>query len=76
MTSLRNDDGGIASQNGNLAQSSKVSKEKPPLKKPYQVRKFLKNFFPKISGNLFLMHLVTIYKWNCELCKKYIPKNY
>ena len=31
--------GGTASQDGNLAQLSKVSKEKPPKKKPHQVRK-------------------------------------
>ena len=33
MTSLRNDDGGTASQDGNLAPLSKVSKEKPPIKR-------------------------------------------
>ena len=39
--------GGTASQDGNLAPLSKVSKEKPPKrKKPHQVRKtFLKHSF-------------------------------
>ena len=33
MASLHNDDGCTASQNGNLAQLSKVSKEKQPIKR-------------------------------------------
>ena len=51
MTRLRNDDGGTASQDGNLAQLSKVSKEKPPKKKPHQVRKPFLNAWISFSCN-------------------------
>ena len=34
---------GTASQDGSLAQPSKVSQEKPPIKKPQQVRKTFLN---------------------------------
>ena len=45
--------GGTASQDGNFAQLTKLSKEKPPIN-----RNFTR------TGNFFRMHLMTILRFN------------
>ena len=64
--------GGTASQDGNLAQLSKVSKEKPPKKKPHQVRKPFLN----ATGdyNRIVNNAESIYKKNYGIIQLIINK--